>query len=205
MVVWTILVQYSFRQYRGHSLVLIFGPSGKCNDALVWCPLPDLWNSHEGGTEKMRSRPRVRRNGAFMWQGCPLEILSWGAANGGLRDGGLSKSEDIWGKRPFSSVFWISQVLFGPSGKGRKRRGRKRAKKADFGWFPGRAARHPLNPHLLHRHLRQPNWGHSRTFKKFRAFYQNGLGVHKIFVRKIWFTPPPPEKGPKMRKHCTNQ
>ena len=31
----------------------------------------------------------------------------WSAANGGLRDGGLSKSEDIGGKRPFSSVFWI--------------------------------------------------------------------------------------------------
>ena len=29
-------------------------------------------------------------------------------------------------------------------------------KKADFGRFPGRAARHPLNPHLLHPHLRQP-------------------------------------------------
>ena len=85
----------------------------------------------------------------------------WSAAKGGLRDGGLRKSEDIWGKRPFSSVFWIPQVLFAPSGKGRKRqkkgeKGRKRAKKADFGRFPGRAARHPLNPHLLHPHLRQP-------------------------------------------------
>ena len=39
-------------------------------------------------------------------------------------------------------------MLFRPSGKGRK--GRKRAKKADFGRFPERAARHPLNPHLLH-------------------------------------------------------
>ena len=29
-------------------------------------------------------------------------------------------------------------------------------KKPDFGQFPGRAARHPLNPHLLHSHLRQP-------------------------------------------------
>ena len=27
---------------------------------------------------------------------------------------------------------------------------------ADFGRFPGRAARHPLSPHLLHPHLRQP-------------------------------------------------
>ena len=54
----------------------------------------------------------------------------WGAANGGLRDGGLRKSEDIWGKRPFSSVFWISQVLLAPSGQGRKRQ-----KKGDFGRF----------------------------------------------------------------------
>ena len=30
-------------------------------------------------------------------------------------------------------------------------------KKANFGRFPGRAARHPLSPHLLHPHLRQPN------------------------------------------------
>ena len=39
---------------------------------------------------------------------------------------------------------------------------RKRAKKAEkgekgrFGRFPGRAATHPLSPHLLHPHLRQP-------------------------------------------------
>ena len=44
--------------------------------------------------------------------------------------GGLSKSEDIWGKRPFSSVFWISQVLFVPSGKGRKRQ--KKGEKGRF-------------------------------------------------------------------------
>ena len=41
-----------------------------------------------------------------------------------------------------------------PPEKGEK--GRKRAKKADFGRFPGRAARHPLSLHLLHPHLRQP-------------------------------------------------
>ena len=57
--------------------------------------------------------------------------VSWSATNGRLRDGGLRKFEDIWGKRPFSSLFWISHVLFGPSGKGRKRekkggKGRKR-------------------------------------------------------------------------------
>ena len=41
--------------------------------------------------------------------------------------GGLSDSEGIWGKRPFSSVFSISQVLLALSGKGRKR-----PRKADF-------------------------------------------------------------------------
>ena len=58
--------------------------------------------------------------------------LYWSTANGGLGDGGLSKSE--------------------PSGNGRKRQN-PRAKKADFGRFPGREGRHPLNPHL-----RQPNF-----------------------------------------------
>ena len=53
---------------------------------------------------------------------------------------------------PFSG---FSRCSSGPPEKGEK--GRKRAKKADFGRFPGRAARHPLNPHLLHPHLRQPN------------------------------------------------
>ena len=56
--------------------------------------------------------------------------VSWSAANRGLRDGGLSKAEEICGKRPFSSVFWISQVSSHPPEKGEK--GRKRAKKADF-------------------------------------------------------------------------
>ena len=52
---------------------------------------------------------------------------------------------------PFSG---FSRCSSGPPEKGEK--GRKRAKKADFGRFPGGAARHPLNPHLLHPHLRQP-------------------------------------------------
>ena len=37
-----------------------------------------------------------------------------------------------------------------------------------------------------------------------RGEIQKSLGVHKILVRKIWFYPPP-RKGPKMRKNCTNQ
>ena len=69
---------------------------------------------------------------------------AWSAANGGLRDGGLRKSEENGGKRPFSSVFWIFQVLFRPSGKGRKRQ-----KKGDFGRFrpiSGKGGQTPLKP-----------------------------------------------------------
>ena len=60
----------------------------------------------------------------------------WGAANRGLRDGGLRKSEDIRGTRPFSSdILWIFQMLFRSSGKGRRKgreKGRKRPISADF-------------------------------------------------------------------------
>ena len=68
----------------------------------------------------------------------------WSAANGGLRDGGLSESEDIWGKRPFSSVFWISQVLFAPSGKGRKRQ--KLGEKGRFRPISRKGGQTPLKP-----------------------------------------------------------
>ena len=66
---------------------------------------------------------------------------------------------------PFSG---FSRCSSAPPEKGKK--GRKRAKKADFGRFPGRAARHLLSPHLLHPHLRQPNKCHRRqpTFRHVR-------------------------------------
>ena len=70
--------------------------------------------------------------------------MNWSAANGGLRDGGLSKSEDIWGKRPFSSVFWIFQVLFGPSRKGRKRQ--KKGEKGRFRPISRIGGQTPLKP-----------------------------------------------------------
>ena len=76
-------------------------------------------------------------------------IINWCRKWGFKTWGGWRKSGDIWGKRLVSSVFWISQVLFGPSERG-GRKDRKRAKKAYFGRFPGREARHPLNPHFLH-------------------------------------------------------
>ena len=71
------------------------------------------------GAKKRRNGRRRAKPGKRMRKrsGCLFGV----AANGGLRDGGLSKSEDIRGKRPFSCVFWIFQVLFRPSGKGRKR------------------------------------------------------------------------------------
>ena len=72
----------------------------------------------------------------------------------GIRDGGLSKSEDVWGKRPVSSVLWISQVLFTPSGKERKRQ--KKGEKGRFWPISRMGGQTPLKPHLLHPHLRQP-------------------------------------------------
>ena len=119
---------------------------------------------HEGvGAKKVRYVPRSQGNQTF-WAGYPRILPGypgghpkslrkkncvqfWSAANGGLRY--------IWGKGLFppSSGFLMSSSH--PLEKGEK--GRKRAKKADFGRFPGRAARHPLSPHLLHPHLRQPN------------------------------------------------
>ena len=83
--------------------------------------------------------------------------VSWSAANGGLRNGGLSELEDVWGNKPFSSVFWNFQVLLGPSKKKKSEKRRERARKADVGRCPGRDGRHPFSPHLLHPHLRQPN------------------------------------------------
>ena len=73
-----------------------------------------------------------------------LPQKDWSAANGCLRDGGLSKSEDNGGKRPFSSVFWIFQVLFGPSEKVRKRQ--KKAEKTRFRPISGTGGQTPLKP-----------------------------------------------------------
>ena len=48
-------------------------------------------------------------------------------------------------EKAFFLCFLDLQVLFSSSGKGRKRQ-----KKDEKGRFPGKAARHPLSPHLLH-------------------------------------------------------
>ena len=71
-------------------------------------------------------------------------FIIWSAANGDLRDGGLSKSEEIWRERPFSSVFWIFQVLFAPSGKGRKRQ--KKGEKGQFRPISRKGSQTPLKP-----------------------------------------------------------
>ena len=76
-----------------------------------------------------------------------LQNFSWSSSYGGLRDGGLSESEEIWGKRPFSSVFWISHVLFAPSGKGRKRQ--KKGEKGRFRPISRKGGQTPLKPPFL--------------------------------------------------------
>ena len=79
-----------------------------------------------------------------MRKGFFFSLAVWSAANGGLRDGGLSKTEDIWGKRPFPSVFWISQALFAPSGKGRKRQ--RKGEKGRFRPISRKGGQTPLKP-----------------------------------------------------------
>ena len=59
-----------------------------------------------------RSRFRVDF-GRFSHQNWPKRSKTsknWSAANGGLRDGGLRKSEDIGGKRPFSSDIQLNKT-----------------------------------------------------------------------------------------------
>ena len=80
-----------------------------------------------------------------------LECRKWGFKRWGVY-ANLRISEEKGLFPPFSGFPKCSSH---PPEKGEK--GGKRVKTADFGRFPGRAARHPLSPHLLHPHLRQPN------------------------------------------------
>ena len=96
--------------------------------------------------------------------------LSWGAANGGLRDGGLRKSEDIWGKRPFSSVFWIFQVLFTPSGKGRKRQ--KKGEKGRFWPISRKGGQTPLKPPFVTPPFAAPQvWARKNAIPHLQPFH----------------------------------
>ena len=79
-----------------------------------------------------------------------LECRKWGFKRWGFKQ--------IWGylrKRAFFLRFLDFSGALRILRK-RAKKAEKRAKKADFGRFPGQEARHPLNPHLLHPHLRQP-------------------------------------------------
>ena len=77
----------------------------------------------------------------ILWIGQNLDL---GCRKWGFKRWGLRKSEDIWGKRPFSSVFWIFQVLIGPSGKGRKRQ--KKGEKGRFRLISRKGGQTPLKP-----------------------------------------------------------
>ena len=89
-------------------------------------------------------------------------------------------------KGPFPPFSGFSRCSSHPPEKGEK--GRKRAKKADFGRFPGRSARHPLSPQLLHPHLRQPNIGFlfsllTKECSIFRLSFQPFLAVGSTMHR----------------------
>ena len=107
---------------------------------------------------------------------------NWGAANGGLRDGGLGKSEDIWGKRPFSSVFWISQVLFVPSGKGRKRQ--KKGEKGRFRTISRKGGQTPLKPPFV-----TPPFAAAQAKNHLARLV---LFFEAIFLGTEKYLPPPP-------------
>ena len=80
---------------------------------------------------------------------------SWSAANGGSRDGGFKEIRGYLRKKAFFLRFLDFPGALRTLRK-RAKTAEKGQKKVDFGQFPGRVARHPLNPHLLHPHLRQP-------------------------------------------------
>ena len=83
--------------------------------------------------------------------------MCWGAANRGFKRWGFKQIGGYLRKEAFFLRFLDfpgALVLFRPSKRAEK--GRKRPISADFGRL---AARHPVNPHLLHPHLRQPKCG----------------------------------------------
>ena len=75
MVVWTILVQYSFRQYRGHSLQIA----------------SDL----EANRERFKTYLKVQ-----------------GPLNGGVSNGGVSRSRLVLPSSSFLSLFWTFPIFF---------------------------------------------------------------------------------------------
>ena len=75
-------------------------------------------------------------------------------ANGSLRDVVKANLRISEAKVLFPAFSGFPRCSPGTPEKGEK--GRKRGKKAGKGRFPGKEARHPLRPHLLHPHFRQP-------------------------------------------------
>ena len=72
----------------------------------------------------------------FSTELCELPVRKWaplqfrGAANGGSRDGGLTKAEDIWGKRRFHASSGFPSCASGPPGAKGRQKGEKLS--ADF-------------------------------------------------------------------------
>ena len=130
-----------------------------CHTAWKWSPSPKTANlellgrSLDRGIEcpprrlspyrcKGKSRSKLMQTIAELWINM---ITKWAQRDAyTVCDGGLSKSEDIWGKRPFSSVFWIFRVLFVPSGKGQKRQ--KKGEKGRFRPISRKGGQTPLKP-----------------------------------------------------------
>ena len=103
-----------YKQFFGNLVCKHSGQNGR--KAERWGPFPFSKNCSEFSPNFSRSS----------------RALFWSVANGGLRDGGLSKSEDIGGKKAFFLRFLdFPGALRTLPEKGEK--GRKRAKKADFG------------------------------------------------------------------------
>ena len=116
------------------------GPESRTSPQGVYRGLP------APGSEKCPKQSRQSRNSLRSLK--ILECHKCGFKRWGFKQNPRKPEE----KCPFPLFSGFSRCSVGLPEKGEK--GRRRAKKADFGRFPGREARHPLNPHLLHPHLR---------------------------------------------------
>ena len=114
-----------------------------CSRAQTWLTI-----GHMRAAWRLLVATRLRSNRPHEVAICHVIAAVWSAArDGGSGDGGLSKSEDIWGKWLFFScfLFWIFQVLFGHSGKWQQSQ-----KKGENGWF------RPISRKGCEAHLKPP-------------------------------------------------
>ena len=74
----------------------------------------------------------------------PFFCLFLGCRKWGFKRWGCQEIRGYLRKKAFSSVFWIFQVLFAPSGKGRKRQ--KKGEKGRFRPISGKGGQTPLKP-----------------------------------------------------------